>query len=286
MNINDDRWGGYIPWFLRGESLPGSGDFDIFFKRVGQRLATHFQFEQYDRYENRRFGAYLESESLQRYQHNADQSLAPQIRGYFGSDLAKIADRVAARGYNSPPLARQALYKPYSERLGVLEIILRMLPIEVIAPIGRDIRRALAEAEIPLDLRGTPPAFVPLDEPLLQREVIVRLLPRLEARFPHRAKELITAYHDLISREKPGDIFLDAFGTLEGIAREITGDDRFMFDAVSLHKHFGNLHKTVHITMIKLAAHRGDNAGHGRADPGAHELRYLLFDLQYCVAVA
>ncbi|MDA8191415.1 hypothetical protein [Acidiferrobacter sp.] len=276
MNINDNRWGGYIPWFLRDESLPGSGDFGIFFKRVGQCLATYFRFE-HGHMQCKIFGARLETESLQRYQHNADQSLAPQIGEYFDSGLAKIANRISAR---------EALYKFYSERLGVLEIILRMLPTEVIDPIRRDIRRALAEAEIPLDLRGTPPAFVPLDEPLLQREVIDRLLPRLEARFPHRAKELITAYHDLISREKPGDIFLDAFGTLEGIAREITGDDRFMFDAVSLHKHFGNLHKTVHITMIKLAAHRGDNAGHGRADPGAHELRYLLFDLQYCVAVA
>ena len=258
MNINDNRWGGYIPWFLRGESLPGTGDFDVFFKRVGQRLATHFEFEQYDHYENRRFGAYLESESLQRYQHEPGGFLAPQIRAYFDS-----------------PFSRST----YEEKLGVLEIILGMLPIEVIAPIGRDIRRALAEAGIPLDLSGNPPAFVPLDEPLLQREVIDRLLPRLEARFPHRAKELIEAYHDLISREKPGDIFLAAFGTLEGIARELTGDDGFMFDTASLNKHFGNLHKTVHATMIKLAAHRGDNAGHGRADPGAHELRYLLFSI-------
>lgn len=258
MNINDDRWGGYIPWFLRGESLPGSGDFGIFFKRVGQRLATHFQFEQYDRYENSRFGSYLESESLQRYQHDPRDILAPQIRAYFDAAFSRST---------------------YEEKLGVLEIILRMLPIEVIGPIRQDIRRALAEAGIPLDLSGNPPAFVPLDEPLLQREVIDRLLPRLEARFPRRAKELIAAYHGLISREKPGDIFLAAFGTLEGIARELTGDKEFMFNAASLKKRFGNLHKTVHTTMIMLAAHRGDNAGHGRADPGAHELRYLLFSI-------
>lgn len=257
MNINDNRWGGYIPWFLRGESLPGSGDFGIFFKRVGQCLATYFRFE-HGHLECKLFGSHLETESLQRYQHNADQSLGPQIRGYFDSAFSRFT---------------------YEEKLGVLEIILRMLPIEVIAPIGRDIRRALAEAGIPLDLSGNPPAFVPLDEPLLQREVIDRLLPRLEARFPQRAKELIAAYHGLISREKPGDIFLAAFGTLEGIARELTGDKEFMFDTSSLNRHFGNLHKTVHITMIKLAGHRGDNAGHGRADPGAHELRYLLFSI-------
>ena len=258
MNINDDRWGGYIPWFLRDDSLPDTGNFGMFFKRVGQRLATHFQFEQSNHYENKRFGSYLESESLQRYQHDPKGSLAPQIRAYFDA---------AFSGFT------------YEEKLGVLEIILRMLPIEVIPPIQQDIRRALAEAGIPLDLAGVPLAFVPLDQPLLQREVIDRLLPRLEARFPQRAKELIAAYHGLISREKPGDIFLAAFGTLEGIARDLTGDTKFVFDAAALNKHFGNLHKTVRSTMIKLAAHRGDNAGHGRADPAAHELRYLLLSI-------
>ncbi len=280
MNINDDRWGGYIPWFLRGESLPGSGDFGIFFDRVGQRLAICFRFAEAGPINDDMFGSYLESESLQRYRHDERGFLSSQLTQYFdSSELLKAAESIARTRNHDNLSFERVLCKLHIERLGVLEIILRMPPIAASAPIQRHIRRALAEAGIPLDLSGNPPAFVPLDEPLLQREVIDRLLPRLEARFPLRAKELIEAYHDLISREKPGDIFLAAFGTLEGIAREITGDDGFMFDTAALNKHFGNLHKTVHTTMIKLAAHRGANAGHGRADPGAHELRYLLFSI-------
>lgn len=218
MNIKDDRWGGYIPWSLRDESLPGTGNFKMFFNRVGQRLETCFRFAEAGAINDDMFGSFLESESLQRYRHNANHYLAPQLTQYFDSDTPLEAAEYIANMCNPDNLSfEQILCKLHLDRLGVLEIILCILNTQSppIARLRRDIRRFLVEAGIPLDLSGVPPAFVPLDEPLLQREVIDRLLPRLEARFPQRAKELIAAYHGLISREKPGDVFLAAFGTLE-----------------------------------------------------------------------
>lgn len=37
-NLQDDRWGGYIPWFLRHPDLPRRGQFNLFFGRVAHRL--------------------------------------------------------------------------------------------------------------------------------------------------------------------------------------------------------------------------------------------------------
>jgi hypothetical protein len=60
-----------------------------------------------------------------------------------------------------------------ASRLTTLEALLRMLPKNNSFPLlVGDIRRTLAEAAVPLDIRGEPPLFEPLDEPLLQREVI------------------------------------------------------------------------------------------------------------------
>jgi uncharacterized protein YuzE len=168
----------------------------------------------------------------------------------------------------------------FNERLGVLEILLRILPP---SPWGEklivDIRRFFAESKIMLDLRGSPPLIVPLEEPMMQREIIENLLPRLSERFPERAKELIRCYHSVRAGENLDSIFSEAFKSLEEIARSITGNNKFVFDKANLKKYFPLLHLTIHETMIKLAGHRGDEAGHGKASPDMHEIRYLLFSI-------
>lgn len=251
--------------------MPGAGDFQTFFSRVGQCLEKWFKFNAAPligtgpgRHGSPwEYGAWLETESLQRYRHTRTESLPSQIRHFF-NPIALLA---------SPTVG-------HLERLGVLEIILKSIPPgQEVASLRRDIRRALAESGISLDLREQPPEFAPLEEPLLQREVIDQLLPRLDARFPARARELIAAYHDVVSGEAPDVVFRNAFNTLEAIARDLTGDPQFMFNQADLNRHFGGLHGTVHQTLIKLAAHRGDRGGHGRDGPEPHELRYLLFSI-------
>ena len=119
-----------------------------------------------------------------------------------------------------------------------------------------------------------------LEEPLLQKEVIDRLLLRLSSRFPERAKELIQAYHDMLGGEKEfDDIFVNAVKTVEEIGRTITEDKNFVFKKEFLGEYFPKLHPTIHETMIKLAAHRGDKGAHGRDKPHPHEMRYLLFSI-------
>ena len=67
-----------------------------------------------------------------------------------------------------------------------------------LAELIRDLRRSGTEARIPLDTSGDPPRIIPLDERLLQETVIDPLLGRLQARWPERASELLTAYHDVL----------------------------------------------------------------------------------------
>ncbi len=168
------------------------------------------------------------------------------------------------------------------ERIGVLESLLRILPNQSSANVlqlKRDIRRFFAEAEIMLDIKGDPPLIVPMEEPLLQKEVLDKLLPRLESLFPDRAKELIRAYHNSIAGEDFDTVFSEAFKTLEEIARSLTKDTSFIFDKKNLNKYYPELHPTIHETMIRLAGHRGDEAGHGRSAPDPHEIRYLLFSI-------
>ena len=72
---------------------------------------------------------------------------------------------------------------------------------------------------------------------------------------------------------------MEAFKTLEAIAKALTQDNTFEFKNEHLRKHFPNLHPTIHQTMLKLSAHRGDEGAHGRDAPEPHEMRYLLFSI-------
>jgi hypothetical protein len=107
--------------------------------------------------------------------------------------------------------------------------------------------------------------------------VVDKLVPRLFDKFPERARELVGAYHALITGKDGDSIFAEAFKTLEQLARDITLDGGFRFDKSHLDKHFPLLHSTIHQTLIRLAGHRGDKAGHGKDAPPPHEIRYLLF---------
>ena len=168
----------------------------------------------------------------------------------------------------------------FNQRISVLEVLLRILPqSNWVNDLLVDIRRFFTESEISLEIKGVPPLIVPMEEPLLQREVLDNLLPRLSKKFPERAKELIDCYHRVKTGKDLDSIFSEAFKSLEEITRSITGNNKFVFDKANLKKYFPLLHSTIHETIIKLAGHRGDKAGHGKASPYLHEIRYLLFSV-------
>ena len=322
----DDRWGGYVPWFLRYAQAPSDGDFDTYFKRVGQRLERLMNFEvalvNVDH-----FGARLETESLQRFEHRAGFALGPQLRTYF--DPRGIREHASFRASRDPEqqrvrtlLVQESLRRDFTpsfpgqvppgfaseeflraeqeaertqparmaqhmrvlaaERLGVLEALLKELHITATASLAeliRDLRRSGAEARIPLDIRGDTPRIIPLDERLLQETVIDPLLGRLQACWPERASELLTAYHDVLLGRPLDEVFSSAYKSLEAIARSVTGDGQFEFTQKDLKRHFPQLHPTIYNTCLHLQAHRGDAAAHGRKPPSMSEIRYLLFQI-------
>jgi hypothetical protein len=99
----------------------------------------------------------------------------------------------------------------------------------------------------------------------------------LSSRLPQRASELINAYHSLLKGNSADSVFAEAFKNLLAIARDLTADGNFMFTKNYLDKYYEDLHPTIHNTLIQLAAHRRDKAGHGKDSPFPHEIRYLLF---------
>jgi hypothetical protein len=172
-------------------------------------------------------------------------------------------------------------YRPlFTQRLGVLEVLIRVLQSKkknAFEDFVQDLRAYFAEAEIVLNIDADTYLINPIEEQLLQKEVIDTLMPRLASRFPERARELTAAYHDMVGGKDFGDIFVGAFKTLEEIARGITNDSKFEFDEKNLQKYFPKIHKTIHATILKLDAHRGDKGAHAKASPEPHEMRYLLF---------
>ncbi len=263
------------------------------------------------------FGAAIESDSLQRFPHRAGYALGPQLFEHFSS--ATIRKEAEARTDADPEERRTAdaltthifgggssaevieakqrgqqtraarLERHYEElireRLTVLETIVMSIhrmgdaaasPLEALV---RDLRRAFAETRVSLDIRGNPPMLIPLDESLLQQEVIDPLLARLHAHWPDRARELVSVYHDVLESRNLDEVFSSAFKTLEEIARALTADKQFDFSSEQLKRHYPLLHPTITQTIIKLRAHRGDAAAHGRQGPNPREIRYLLFQV-------
>ena len=114
----------------------------------------------------------------------------------------------------------------------------------------------------------------------MQREVIERLLPTLHLRFPERAQDLISGYHDLLGGKDTNTVFGNTFKGLEELARQLPGNDKLMLNKPEeVQKHFPQLHPTIIKTIANIANHRGDEAGHGRKGPDQVEMRYLLFQI-------
>ncbi len=131
-----------------------------------------------------------------------------------------------------------------------------------------------------IDIKGNPPTLLPIEEPLLQKEVIDNRLPRLEAKYPERAADLMKAYHDLLKGVDTNTVFGNAFKALEKLAREISGEKKLeLSERPALEKCFPEFHGTIRETIIKLAGHRGDEGGHGRKGPDEYEIRYLLLSI-------
>jgi hypothetical protein len=200
-------------------------------------------------------------------------------------EIATEAFRAETVAHNTRAARTQAHWVTrVNERISTLEAVMHVLGPSLTAAPGlvkfvADVRRFGAAAHVPLDVRGSPPLIYPLEEPLLQREVVEPLLTRLAARWPDRAKELVTAYHDVMAGKPLDEVFSSAFKSVEEIARALTGDAKFEFKDDDLRCHFPSLHQTIRIGIVKLAAHRGDSAAHGRKAPSPSEIRFLLFQI-------
>lgn len=307
---DDPRWGGHVPWSLRYNVSSEKGDFDNFFSLLRARLYDLFYFNEASIPSVSHFGARIATESLGRFPYNSENGLPNQILQYFTYiEFAELALRRTAQDpeeqdarnlehalgsaeqVKAKALAistRQTrnyehLNRLIAERLEVLQSILLLLSKSkqnnVLPGLVRDIQRFAADSNVFLTIDGNPPTVMPIEEPLLQREVIDRLLPRLQAKYPDRATDLIGAYHDLLKGTDTNTIFGNAFKSLEQLAREISGVKIELSNRQALEKHFPKLHTTIRDTIIKLAGHRGDEGAHGRKGPDEYEIRYLLFSI-------
>jgi hypothetical protein len=297
-DIDDKRWGGYVPWFYRNADFVLIGDYFLFFARLSGRVYQLIYYNETDIPNLNYFFHNLESKSLQRFKVDeeerfdsyAEKSCADQISKYFDKASIELRAKVINVSRNDilvRSMGELNYVKPedrdfvvaFSERVSVLEDLLRLLPANSPAYLDfiNDIRRYFAEAGVSLDIDKDTKTIIPLEEPLLQKEVVDKLLPRLYSKFPDLARELVDAYHSMLNGDSFDIIFLNAFKTLEEIARQMTGYDKFEFDDNNLKKYFPAIHSTIRITITKLNAHRGDKGGHGKTSPEPYEMRYLLF---------
>lgn len=307
---HDERWGDHVPFSLRYNIVVKRGDFDKFMTILATRLHTLFEHE-FGYGNPQYFLTRLTTESLGRFHTERGQTYANMVYYYFSPEMIK--KEVEAKVDNDPENiecfrlsrigdnqghakavtiekatrdARCASHRRtvIAERLEVLQSVFILLQRDKmhdpLASLVRDVRRFAADSGVLLNVKGDPPALVPLEEPLLQKEVLDRLLPRLEEKFPERAADLIKAYHDLLKGVDTNTIFGNAFKALEEVAREISGNPKLeLSNGLVLGRHFPQLHGTIQVTITKLAAHRGDEAGHGRKGPDEYEIRYLLLSI-------
>lgn len=273
---HDERWGDHVPWSLRYQVVLEKGDWTKFFSLLSSRLSSLFEHNEAGIRDHHHFLDRLSAESLGCFV-TKKEAYDPylQVRAFFSPE--KIAKEMQEDPNNTP--LRHIL-----SRLEVLQSLLVLLPIHqkhnALPAVVRDIRRFAADTGVLLNVKGDPPTLLPLEEPLLQKEVLDRLLPRLEADFPERAADLIKAYHDLLKGVDTNTIFGNAFKALEELARQLSADPKLELTKESeLRRHFPKLHGTIQVTITKLAAQRGDEGGHGRLGPDEYEIRYLLFSI-------
>lgn len=304
---DDPRWGAHVPWSLRYRIIVKKGDFQKFMTMLGTRLHLLFEHNEASIPNIDYFLARLVIESLGRLELKRGQTWANMVYYYFApTTIHEAANTRTAndpeeedcnrKRYGDPKayakvVAIAEATKPtryaahwqnlVAERLEVLQSIVVLLQQDkkhdALKSLVRDVRRIAADSCILLDFKGDPPTLVPVEEPLLQKEVLDRLLPRLETSFPSRAADLTKAYHDLLKGVDTNTVFGNAFKALEQLAREISSVPKLeLSDRAALEKSFPQLHGTIRETIIKLAAHRGDEGAHGRKGPDEYEIRYLL----------
>lgn len=305
---HDDRWGDHVPWSLRHSVAIERGNVRKFLDLLGIRFHTLFEHNELGHINYSHFFARLKSESFGRFQGKSGETYGNMAYYYFSP--VTIDEEVKARGRDDPEekactrllhggdtnayaaaaaieqVTRQARHATHwqnliADRLEVLQSSFVLLEQDkrhdALKSLVRDVRRIAAETGVLLDIKGNPPTIVPIEEPLLQKEVLDRLLPRLEAKHPARAMDLISAYHSLLKGVDTNTVFGNAFKALEELAREISGIPKLeLSERPALEKAFPKLHGTIRETIIKLAAHRGDEGAHGRKGPDEYEMRYLL----------
>ena len=340
VNLQDERWSGYVPWFLRHQEFSAHGDFKQFFRRVAQRLQRLFRFNEPGLPNLPYFGSVLESESLQRFTYNpASGTLDTRINEFFSwsalefdvnvrlngdpesrrvtklvgelhreqnkAILSLGSDSLGASmpgGYDKAKeeaiklelfkaeiddkLTRKDRFDRHlpeviKERVGVLEALFHILPEnDSRSSLISDIRKFFAEAHIPLDFRGDPPLILPLDEPLLQKQVIDRLLLRLHSGYPEVASGLINAYHAVVQGADANSVFGGAYKALEKLAKQLSGQESLLLSSKEdVSRYFPGFHATTYANINKLAAHAGDEGRHGGKGPTPFEIRYLLFEI-------
>jgi hypothetical protein len=85
-----------------------------------------------------------------------------------------------------------------------------------------DIRRFAAISHVPLNISSDTSMFVLAEGPLLQPEGLDKLLLRLEATFPVRARDLIGANCELMKRVDANSVLAHALRALDELARNRT----------------------------------------------------------------
>jgi|CXWL01.1.fsa_nt_gi hypothetical protein len=304
---HDERWGDHVPLSLRYDVVAERGDFRKFMTLLATRLHALIEHE-FGLGSPTHFLTRLITESLGRFHAKGGQTWANSVYYYFAPEtldeaanartendfeekeckrLMHEADRKSfAKAFEIKNKTRPARYATHwrtlvADRLEVLQSIFVLLQqdkkLDALKALVRSIRRFAAESGVLLDVKGDPPTLVPIEEPLFQKEVLDRLLPKLEVKHPARATDLIKAYHDVLKGVDTNTVFGNAFKALEELAREISGILKLeLSDRAALEKSFPQLHGTIRETIIKLAAHRGDEGAHGRKGPDEYEIRYLL----------
>lgn len=96
----DSRWSNRVPWYLRFSAVPTIGDFDTWFRLVGQRLERLFLFNEANLLNPFHFGASLESETLGRFKFDYGATLNVQLKTYF--DAAVVRHEVERDTTNDP----------------------------------------------------------------------------------------------------------------------------------------------------------------------------------------
>jgi len=309
MDTHDQRWAGYPPWFLRHSEFEGQGDFHKFFDLVAARVKQiiskdelnfniafystalrHFlvdlknrSFKKFNFDEDRFDGDLVVTDDLRNFLYRFFLPISIDARVYekahqlgFPNAHAELNKSVSEMNEN----IRGLYFDEIRETIFILEVFLQKIyerSPAFFSTLRRDLRQICVFCGLMLDIQDSPVRIILIDEPLFQKEVLGKLLPRLQLNFPQEAQNLVEAYHQLVTESDTNKIFGNAFKALEVIGRTISGNPSLMLsDNIQVKKAFPGLHPTTIKSVLNLAAHRGDEGGHGGKAPPINQMRYLL----------